>query len=111
MKNCWTLFFLPVLLASTLVPVMAEPIDSDNVSQRAHRRAELRSALSAPVPRTERTAESGQKTTLHEHQLSAHERADMRRQLREQFRSFGFDAPQGVPARSATADVNIERPD
>ena len=73
---------------------VSEPNDSDDVSRRAHRRAELRSALSAPVLSNARDGEKVDSKGFHEHQLSAQERADLRRQLREQFRVIGFESTQ-----------------
>lgn len=110
MKNWWPHFLLPVLLASTFAPVMADTIDNDDVSQRVHRRAELRSALSTLVP-TEQAEDKTSPFLAHERQLSAQERANLRRQLREQFRALGFDTHQDAAPVSATAPVNHERPE
>jgi hypothetical protein len=92
MKICWPNFLLLALLAGVLAPSIAETKDNDGVSQRAHRRAELRSALSAPLPSEKQPKENANATIFLEHQLSAQEREALRRQLREQFRSIGFDA-------------------
>ncbi len=94
MKNCRTHFLLSAVLACALAPANAQTQDNDKVNQRAHKRAELRSALSAPMPPGERVEELTTPTSLREHQLTPQERADLRRQLREQFRVIGFDATQ-----------------
>ncbi len=89
MKNRWPYFLLSVLLLNAVGSVVAKTNDTDTVGQREIRRAELRSALSvsAPVAPLSPAEENVKKNTLHEHQLSAQQRADLRRQLREQFKA------------------------
>jgi hypothetical protein len=92
MKNCWPYFLLSVLLVNAFGPVVAKTNDNDTDGQRVNRRAELRSALSVPLPPTGPAEENVKKNMLHEHQLSAQQRVDLRRQLREQFRALGLEA-------------------
>lgn len=94
MKKHWTFLLLSVVLVGLSAAALSETKDGDDGSRRAHRRAELRSALSAPVLRSARDGEKAGNTEFHEHQLSAQERADLRRQLRDQFRVIGFESTQ-----------------
>jgi hypothetical protein len=94
MKNHWTFLVLSVVLAGLSASAISETKVSDDPSRRDHRRAELRSALSAPVVSKSREGEKADNTGFHEHQLSAQERADLRRQLRDQFRVIGFESTQ-----------------
>lgn len=94
MKIRWPFLLLSVLLLGLSARAFSEPKNSDDIDSRAHRRAELRSALSAPVPTKSVVGEKTGNAGFHEHQLSAQERADLRRQLREQFRVIGFDSAQ-----------------
>lgn len=94
MKNCWSLFLLSLVLATPFRPVIAKTSDneSDLASERVHRRAELRSALSLPSPPAKVQEEKVPNNAFHEHQLSIQQRADLRRQLREQVRDRGLEA-------------------
>ena len=94
MKICWSYLLFSVVLVNAGGSVVAKTNDSDNdpVVQRASRRAELRSALRVPLPPGGPTEENTKKNMLHEHQLSVQQRADLRRQLREQFRALGVEA-------------------
>lgn len=92
MKNCWPYLLWSLLLVNAAGAVVAKTNDNDTVVQRASRRAELRSALSVPLPPAGPAEENVKKNTLHEHQLSVQQRADLRRQLREQFRALGLEA-------------------
>ena len=95
MKNCWPYFVVSVLLLNAVGSVMAKQNDNDTVGQHANRRAELRSALSVPAPVSPigPAEEKVKKNILYEHQLSAQQRADLRRQLRDQFRTHELEAP------------------
>ncbi len=94
MKNRWSFLLLSLLLVGLSASARSETKNSDEIESRAHRRAELRSALSAPVPSKSDERKKTDSDGFHEHQLSAKERADLRRQLREQFRVIGFDSTQ-----------------
>ena len=92
MKICWSYLLFFVVLVNAGGSVVAKTNDNDPVVQRASRRAELRSALSVPLPPAGPAEENTKKNMLHEHQLSVQQRADLRRQLREQFRALGVEA-------------------
>jgi hypothetical protein len=92
MKNRWPFLLVSLLWVGVSTSAFSEPKIDDDTNVRAHRRAELRSALSAPVPAKGREGEKADNIGFHEHQLSAQEKADLRRQLREQFRVIGFDS-------------------
>ncbi len=94
MKMCWRYLLFSVVLVNAGGSVVAKTNDSDNdtVVQRASRRAELRSALSVPLPPAGPAEENTKKSMHHEHQLSVQQRADLRRQLREQFKALGLEA-------------------
>lgn len=94
MKNHWTFLLLSVMLTGLSASAISETKVNDDLSRRDHRRAELRSALSAPVVNKTRVGEKADSTGFHEHQLSAQEKADLRRQLRDQFRLIGFESTQ-----------------
>lgn len=90
MKNRWPFLLVSLMLTGLSTSAICEPQTDTDI--RAHRRAELRSALSAPVPAKGRDGEKVDNMGFHEHQLSAQEKGDLRRQLREQFRVIGFES-------------------
>lgn len=94
MKNWWPYFLLCLVWVNAAGAVVAKKNENDTVSQRANRRAELRSALSVPAPvsHTGSAEENVKKNIFYEHQLSPQQRADLRRQLREQFRVLDLEA-------------------
>ena len=96
MRNFWLPFLLSMLLANSVGATVAKTVETDSegvtVGLRAQRRAELRSALSLPVQPDSPTEERANKSLVPEHQLSVQQRADLRRQLREQFKDVGADA-------------------
>lgn len=90
MKNRWPFLLVSLVLTGLSTSAFCETqIDTDI---RAHRRAELRSALSVPAPAKGREGEKVENIGFHEHQLTAQEKGDLRRQLREQFRAIGFES-------------------
>lgn len=92
MRNWWPYFLLSMVWVNAAGAAVTKTNDNDTVGQRANRRAELRSALSVPVAPSEPAEENVKATILYEHQLSAQQRADLRRQLREQFRALGLES-------------------